>query len=157
MRRNSFLMAAAIILALSLTACNRQPADIVLINGEIFTMDEALPWAGSLSVTGNTISGVYESEEGARRDAGPETRVIDLEGAFVVPGFIDGHVHFNSSGGLINDANLMKVSDNVGLRAEISRVVGIVGSGEWITGGLWGAYEEWALGAAGAGDKKVER
>lgn len=157
MKRLTIVTTAALLILVVASACKRQPADIVFINGEIFTMDESMPWAGSLSVTGNIITGVYKSESGASRDAGPETRIIDLKGAFVVPGFIDGHVHFNSAGGLINDANLMKVSDNVGLRAEVSRVVGIVGKGEWITGGLWGAYEEWALGASGTGDKKPER
>ncbi|MDX9930189.1 MAG: amidohydrolase [Bacteroidales bacterium] len=144
-------------LLLASHGCSRQKADIVLLNGELFTMDENNPWAGSISITGNIISGVYSKGTGAERDAGPDTRVIDLKGAFVVPGFIDGHVHFNSAGGLINDANLMKVADDEGLRNEISRVVKIVGEGEWITGGLWGAYEEWTLGAAAAGDKKQER
>jgi predicted amidohydrolase YtcJ len=144
-------------LLLASHGCSRQKADIVLLNGELFTMDENNPWAASISITGNIISGVYSKGTGAERDAGPDTRVIDLKGAFVVPGFIDGHVHFNSAGGLINDANLMKVADDEGLRNEISRVVKIVGEGEWITGGLWGAYEEWTLGAAAAGDKKQER
>ena len=140
-----------------ITGCRNHEADIVLLNGEICTMDEAFPRAGSLSITGNMISGVYRSGTGARRDASPTTRVIDLKGAFVLPGFIDAHVHFNSAGSLINDANLMKVADDQGLRTEISRVVEIVGEEEWITGGLWGAYEEWELGAASAGEKKPER
>jgi predicted amidohydrolase YtcJ len=147
----------ALVLITLLPSCNRQDADIILLNGEIYTMDDKSPWAGSLSVTGNTITGVYSSGTGASRDAGPNTRIIDLHGAFAVPGFIDAHVHFNNAGGLINDANLMKIADDDGLRKEISRVVEIVGAGEWITGGLWGAYEEWALGAAAAGDKKPER
>jgi len=145
---------AAIIIS---SSCSRTPADIVLLNGRVYTMDNSAPWAGSVSITGNTITGVYSSGTGASRDAGPDTRVIDLQGAFAVPGFIDGHVHFNNAGSLINDANLMKVSDNEGLRTEVARVVEIVGEREWITGGLWGAYEEWSPGAASAGEKKPER
>ncbi|NTU52010.1 MAG: amidohydrolase family protein, partial [Candidatus Aminicenantes bacterium] len=53
-------------------------------------------------------------------------------------------------GALILDANLMTVSDEPGLRREVGRVVGILEDGEWITGGLYGAYEQWALGDAGA-------
>jgi len=49
------------------------------------------------------------------------------------------------------DANLLAASDDEGLREELTRVAGILGDGEWITGGLWGAYEQWALGAADAG------
>jgi predicted amidohydrolase YtcJ len=83
--------------------------------------------------------------------------VIDLDGKFVVPGFIDGHVHFNNAGRLINDANLMAVADNEGLVAEMQRVTDILADGEWITGGLWGAYEEWSLGAEAAEEKKDTR
>jgi predicted amidohydrolase YtcJ len=75
----------------------------------------------------------------------------------VTPGIIDGHVHFNRAGELILDANLMTVSDEDGLRKEIGRVVGILDDGEWITKGLWGAYEQWALGDAGVeGSEKTE-
>jgi len=49
---------------------------------------------------------------------------------------------------LINDANLLAVADEEGLKKEIQRVVDILDDGEWITGGLWGAYEQWALGAS---------
>ena len=44
----------------------------------------------------------------------------------------------------------MKVSDEEGLKKEMKRVVKILDKGEWITGGLWGAYEQWAAGAANA-------
>ena len=76
---------------------------------------------------------------------------MDLEGKFVLPGFIDGHTHFEGTGAQLMDANLLAVSDEEGLRKEIARVVQILGEGEWITRGLWGAYEQWALGASEAG------
>jgi predicted amidohydrolase YtcJ len=108
-------------------------------------------------VTGNTITAVLDEDAEADAYRGPDTEVIDLNGAFVVPGFIDGHVHFNGAGGLINDANLMDVADDEGLIEEIARVVSILEAGEWITGGLWGAYEEWSLGAATADEKTDSR
>ena len=125
------------------------PADLVLLNGEFFTVNPDAPWAGALVVTGNTITAVGRRDSQAERYIGEGTKVIDLEGKFVTPGIIDGHVHFNRAGALINDANLMTVSDEKGLRAEIKRVAGILDDGEWITEGLWGAYEQWALGDAG--------
>ena len=132
-------------------------ADLILLNGEIYTMEEDQPWASAVVITGNTITAVLDDDAAARTHAGPDTRVIDLEGRFVVPGFIDGHVHFNNAGALINDANLMTVADDEGLRAEMERLTGILEEGEWITGGLWGAYEEWSLGAEGAQDKAGTR
>jgi predicted amidohydrolase YtcJ len=140
----------------SCTACSLkpEPADLVLLNGEIWTVDEANQTAKALVVTGNTITAVCQDDKDAKKYIGNETRVIDLEGQFVTPGIIDGHVHFNAAGGLILDANLMTVSDEEGLRKEIGRVVGILDDGEWITQGLWGAYEQWTLGDAGAKDSE---
>jgi predicted amidohydrolase YtcJ len=51
----------------------------------------------------------------------------------------------------------MMVSDEEGLRQEITRVVDILEDGEWITGGLWGAYEQWAVGDAGEKSAKKKK
>lgn len=129
------------------------PADLVLLNGDVYTVNPDNPENSALVIKGNKIEAVCQKDRKAKRYIGEGTKVIDLEGSFVVPGIIDAHVHFNSAGELINDANLMTVSDGLGLREEISRVVEILEEGEWITGGLWGAYEEWALGDSGEEEK----
>ncbi len=126
-----------------------EPGDLVLMNGDVYTVDPENPKAQSLVITGNKITAVCQSPEEAEKYIGKNTKVIDLKGSFVTPGIIDAHVHFNRAGELINDANLMTVSDEQGLREEISRVVDILDDGEWITGGLWGAYEKWSLGDTG--------
>ncbi|MFO7980554.1 MAG: amidohydrolase [Candidatus Aminicenantes bacterium] len=128
------------------------PGDLVLMNGVIHTVNPENPEAQAVVINGNKITAVCQSSEEAEKYIGENTRVIDLNGSFVTPGIIDGHVHFNRAGELINDANLMTVSDEEGLKKELTRVVSILDDGEWITGGLWGAYEEWALGDTG--DKK---
>jgi len=155
-------IAAAILLtgtALALAACagSPEPADLVLRNGDITTLDAGLPQARAIAVKGDAIAAVCAGDEEAERWIGPATKVVDLRGGWAVPGIIDGHVHFNQAGALILDANLMTVSDEAGLRAEMARVAGLLDDGEWITGGLYGAYEQWALGDAGAaGPKKKE-
>ncbi len=133
------------------------PADLILLNGAVYTMEEDHPWASAVVVTGNTITAVLDDDSETDAYRGPNTEVVDLQGKFVVPGFIDGHVHFNNAGSLINDANLMAVADNPGLVQEMARLVTILEPGEWITGGLWGAYEEWSLGAEAAGEKTNTR
>jgi predicted amidohydrolase YtcJ len=155
MQRN-WVVAAILTAACLFVSCSRQPqeqADIVLRNGKIYTMEADQPWASAVAIKGNTIAAVMTHDSEANAWIGPSTRVVDLEGRFALPGFIDGHTHFNSAGALVIDVNLMTVADNEGLRKEIRRVVPVVGEGEWITGGLWGAYEQWALGAAEAGEK----
>lgn len=125
------------------------PADLVLLNGDIYTVNPDYPVAKALVITGNKITAVFKKDKDAKKYIGEQTTVIDLEGKFITPGIIDGHVHFNRAGALINDANLMTVSDEEGLKKEISRVAELLDDGEWITEGLWGAYEQWALGDSG--------
>jgi len=150
-------LASRIVLAsiawLILGGCRQSvtPTDLVLLNATVYTVNPASPQARYLAVKGNTIVAIGQKDAEARRYIGRETRVIDLEGKFVLPGIIDAHVHFNRAGALINDANLMTVSDDEGLRKEIGRVVALLDDGEWITEGLWGAYEQWDLGDAGQG------
>ncbi len=156
------LLALLLLLLPGLSSCGRQGdsaarADLILFNGDVYTMAEDHPWASAVVVTGNRITAVLDNDEETEAFRGPATRMVDLQGQFVVPGFIDGHVHFNNAGSLINDANLMAVSDDEGLAREMQRVATILEPGEWITGGLWGAYEEWSLGAEGAGEKKASR
>jgi predicted amidohydrolase YtcJ len=148
---------AATAAAFVILSCSAPKAELILRNGEIYTMEADQPWASALAVSGNRIIAVLDRNEDADRYAGPNTRIIDLKGRFVVPGFIDGHTHFSGAGAMIQGVNLLTVADDEGLRKEMQRVVAIVGEGEWVTGGLWGAYESWALGAAAAGVAKKTR
>lgn len=140
------------LLLVNIVSCTKEqitPADLVLMNGEIFTADVDNPSAKALAITGNKLTAVLSENARAEKYIGDKTKVIDLEGKFVTPGIIDGHVHFNRAGSLIIDANLMTVSDEKGLREEIGRIAELLEQEEWITGGLWGAYEQWTLGDAG--------
>ncbi len=134
-----------------------QTADIILKNGAVYTMEAEHPWASAVVISGNKIIAVLGGNDPLTPYIGPKTRVIDLKGKFVVPGFIDAHVHFNHAGALINDANLMTIADDDGLKKEMKRVAEILEDGEWITGGLWGAYEQWAQGAAESVKKNSQR
>lgn len=67
-------------------------ADFVFHNGPIYTVAGTDPWVQGLAVTGNTISYVGD-EAGAMAMAGPDTRVVDLGGKLLMPGFVEGHIH----------------------------------------------------------------
>jgi predicted amidohydrolase YtcJ len=158
--RPSPLFSTGICLALALslaglTACAKKPApaDLVLLNGDVYTMNPAMPTARAVVINGNKITAVCATDRQARRYVGPKTRVFDFLGKFVLPGLIDGRVHFEAAGAMIAGANLLTVSDAAGLRKEIQRVVDLLDDGEWITDGLWGAAEQSALGDAGGGAK----
>lgn len=67
-------------------------ADFVFRNGLIYTVAGPTPWAEALAVTGKTISHVGD-EAGAMALAGDRTRVVDLEGRLLMPGFVEAHIH----------------------------------------------------------------
>ena len=132
-------------------------AAVVFRNGDVYTMDPQRPWARAVAVRGNLIVAVADTDAMPAGVIGAKTRVIDLGGRMLLPGFVDGHTHFNQAGALVIDINLMTVAGDEGLAKEVTRVVKVVGPGEWITGGLWGAYEQWALGAEKSDSAKARR
>ena len=68
------------------------PADLILKNGAIYTVDAARSWARAVVVRDGRI--VYVGDDaGSDAFAGSGTKVVDLEGKMVLPGFVDGHNH----------------------------------------------------------------
>jgi predicted amidohydrolase YtcJ len=123
--------------------------DLVLVNGRIYTLDPARPWAEALSIAGSRIVAVGSAEE-IRRTAADAARVIDLNGAFALPGFNDAHVHVDSTGALLVGVNLLDVHEPVAFTERIRQAAARLPKGSWITRGEWGAYEQWAAGSSGA-------
>ncbi len=74
-----------------------RPADLVLAGGRVFTADAARSWASAVAVRGTRIVAVGGDRE-VRRLVGPRSRVIELRGRTVTPGFVDAHVHPVSGG-----------------------------------------------------------
>ncbi|MCP4727763.1 MAG: amidohydrolase [bacterium] len=129
-----------------LTACSADKADIVLMNGNIYTLEDDQPWASAVAVSGNKIVAVLGGNDDPEQYIGPATKVIDLEGKLAVPGFIDAHVHFAGFSAQQHDIMLMNVDTDDGLAEEVRRVVPLVGEGEWITGGQWSGAIQWEAG-----------
>jgi predicted amidohydrolase YtcJ len=134
---------AAVVCMLAMSSAYGQQADFVARNGNIWTVDEDNPRAEALaSLNGRLI--YVGSDEGISAHIGPDTEVIDLDGAFVTPGFYDNHVHFDSTGQLLYGLNLLDVSDEATFVERIRDVHERFAPGTWITGGDWSAYETWA-------------
>lgn len=89
------------------------PADLLFVGGPILTMDEARPTAEAVAVRGGRIAGVGSRSalEGLR---GPSTRVVDLEGRPLMPGFVDAHSHLSFVGLQATVANLLPAPDGQG-------------------------------------------
>jgi predicted amidohydrolase YtcJ len=124
-----------------------EPADLILRNGVIYTVDPTNTVTESVAVRGGKIVYVGSSKFAMQLRA-KHTQVIDLKGQFVIPGFNDNHVHFASAAQFL-EFNIMRVSTQAEFVARVKDVVARLDKGEWILGGYWGAYDQWAHGSAG--------
>ncbi len=119
----------------------REPADLVLRNGKIVTVDESLPQANAVAIRGDEILAVG-SDSDIDVYVGDGTEVIDLEGRLAIPGFIEGHGHFMSLG--YAKMNLDLTTANTWY--EIVEMVGDAATqsepGTWIQGRGW-HQEKW--------------
>ncbi len=124
-----------------------EPAELVLTGGRIWTGNPEQPWAEGVAIREGRLLAVG-SDESVLRHVHPDTRHIDLGGAFALPGFNDNHVHFASAARFL-EFNVMAVRSQEVFVQRLREVVRTLPEGEWILGGYWGAYDEWALGSAG--------
>lgn len=74
------------------TPVRSQNADTILVNGKILTVDANFSVREALAIRENKILSVG-TNAAIRKEAGPKTRVIDLQGRTVIPGLIDSHIH----------------------------------------------------------------
>src|SRR5437764_730770 len=85
-------------------------ADVILVNGKVWTVNRAQPEAEALAVWHGRILHVGKTAE-VRAFAGLDTKVIDLQGRRVLPGFHDSHVHFLASGQQLSQVDLKDAKD----------------------------------------------
>ena len=86
------LTGALLAIPLFAVAASAQPADTLLVNGKILTVDRAFSTREAMAIRDGRIVALGGNPE-IRRLAGPQTRVIDLEGRTAIPGLIDSHLH----------------------------------------------------------------
>jgi predicted amidohydrolase YtcJ len=139
------------VLVLALTGCAaamEKPADLVLVNGRVVTVDESRPDAQAVAIVGDRIAAVG-SDRAIRRQIGPDTRVIDLEGRLAVPGFIDGHAHFLGVGEALINLDLTRADSWDEIVGIVADAVALAADGEWIVGRGW-HQEKWDAVPEGA-------
>jgi len=135
------------LLFLFLVTAKAQTADLILHNGIVWTVDSKSSTAEAVAIKDGKFA-VVGSNAAALKLRGPSTHVIDLRGRLVVPGFNDNHVHFASAAQFL-EFNIMRASTQDQFVARVKEVISRLPKGEWIVGGYWGAYDEWAAGSAG--------
>jgi predicted amidohydrolase YtcJ len=125
-------------------------ADLVLLGARVYTLEPAQPWAEAVAVRGDRILKVGTRDEVRKLVREGRTRVLELEGRLVLPGFIDNHTHFASAGRLLLGLNLLEVDEPVEFRRRVGEAAARLPAGAWLVGGDWGAYGAWAKGSTGA-------
>src|SRR5437016_5016933 len=112
------------------------PADVVFVNGNVYTVNEKQPRAEAIAVKGDRIVFVG-SNANAKRFQGGGTRVIDLHGETVVPGMTDAHYHFIGVGQREMNLNLEGLTNLEDFLAKVKQRVDQAKPGEWVTGRGW--------------------
>jgi len=128
-----------------LASCQPEPkqaADLLLLSGNIYTVDETRPRAEALAVKDGRIIAVGANAE-VETLKGEQTKVIDLEGRFAMPGFIEGHGHFNGVGKMALNLNFMQAESWEDIVAMVAEAAAAAEPGDWIIGRGW-HQEKWA-------------
>ncbi len=131
------------VLLFTLTSCSmNQPADLILINGNIYTMDDQQPRAEAIASREGKFIYVGNNREALSYRNGT-TEVIDLKGKTVLPGLIDSHGHFMPMGFSKMELDLEGVASYEDLIAKVKEAVSHAEPGQWITGRGW-HQSKWA-------------
>ncbi|UCC27054.1 MAG: amidohydrolase [Gemmatimonadales bacterium] len=117
------------------------PADLVLVNGKVVTVDDAVPEAQGLAVRDGRVVAVGSSRD-MRAWVGAATEVVDLDGRLAVPGLIEGHGHYLGLGRAKMILDLTTTTSFQDIVDMVAVAVAEADPGEWITGRGW-HQEKW--------------
>ncbi|HEX4665144.1 MAG TPA: amidohydrolase [Chthoniobacterales bacterium] len=113
-----------------------EPADTILLNGSVHTVNEKAPEAEAIVIKGERILFVGSNVE-AKKYSGSATRTIDLKGKTVVPGFTDSHYHIFGVGHQAAQPTFDETTSRSAMLARVKQEAEDGGGGKWITGRGW--------------------
>ncbi len=114
---------------------------LLLVNGNFFTADSLHPHVTAVAILDDRILAVG-SDADIKKLAGDSIRVIDLQGAFAMPGFIEGHGHFSGLGQSLQNLNLLHTRSWQEITALVAEKAKNAPPGDWIEGRGW-HQEKW--------------
>lgn len=123
-------------------------ADMILHNGKIVTVDEAIGEVQAIAIRGDRILAVGSNAQ-MKALTDDSTMIIDLKGKLAIPGFIEGHGHFTSLGDAKMNLDLMAVRNWGEVIEMVAAAVAKASPGEWIVGRGW-HQEKWDKAPRGA-------
>lgn len=141
-RTASLITALVVTLPVAAAGCRSAPAapapaaDLIIVNGRVYTADERGTTAEAVAIAGTTIVGVGGTDDMLALK-GPATRVIDAAGGTVAPGFNDSHVHFIEAGFALSDVDLAGLTTLPAVTARIRQFAAAHPERPWIVGRGW--------------------
>ena len=142
--RLSTLLLAPLTLGCTMTSTSSTivpTTQLAIVNARVWTGDAKRPWADAVAVTGDRIGAVGSSAE-IRKLASPVTRIIDANGAMLVPGFIDSHVHFMDGGFGLTSVQLRDAKTKEEFVRRIKEHASGLPKGAWMLEGNWD-HQNW--------------
>ena len=126
------------VLLLSAAAAAAAPADLIIRNAHIVTVDRKFSTASAAAIRSGRFVSVGSDAE-VLKTRGTRTRVVDLHGKTVLPGFNDTHVHLSAGKDLGTQVDLTHIRSIKDIKAAIAAQAAKVKAGEWIVGtrGWW--------------------
>lgn len=120
-------------------------ADVVVVNGNVRTMDAKRTVVNSIAVSGGRIIALG-TNAATKSLIGPSTKVIDAKGRTIIPGFNDAHVHFMETGSQLSSVDLRDAKSPEEFVRRIKDFTAKLPKGRWILGGKWD-HENWTPNA----------
>jgi hypothetical protein len=123
-------------LGLTLSAQTKPAADLIIINANVYTVDQVQPSAQAVAILQDRIVSVGSNAE-VQLWHGPNTKIIDAGGKLLLPGFNDAHVHFVSGGSQLDAVSLKDATSPQEFARRIAAQVAKTPKGAWVLGGDW--------------------
>ena len=136
MRRFARPVIAAMASLAAVSAQAPVPADLIVYNSVVYTVDSAHPMAQAIAVRGNRIAAVGD-DAAVLSLRGPSTRAIDAAGATVVPGLQDAHGHVGALGSNLQTLDFRGTTSFEQVVAGVRQRVATTPPGQWILGRGW--------------------
>ncbi len=112
------------------------PADLVVTNARIYTVDGSRPLAAAMAIRGGRVQFVGDAR-GALALKGNATRVLDLGGRAVIPGMVDAHGHLSGLGLGLRNVDLVGTTSYDSVIARVAARARTTPKGTWIVGRGW--------------------
>lgn len=127
---------------LFLASCKEDDkADLIITNANIYAVDTVYTGATAIAIKDGLILQIG-SDEDIKLLANEDTKTIDAQGQFIMPGFIEGHGHYSGLGYSLINLNFLTAKSWEDIVASVAKRAQEVKSGDWIIGRGW-HQEKW--------------